>query len=68
MTITIPRLCLIGFTFAQPLLLLRTTTAIEEDDLPDTTKDGLIGATALIYFGIAVGLCTSNPLIRHTNI
>lgn len=52
-TITIPRLCLIGFTFAQPLLLLRTTNVVGDKDAPKNTTDGLIGATVLIYFGIA---------------
>ncbi|KAK3181201.1 hypothetical protein K4F52_007476 [Lecanicillium sp. MT-2017a] len=34
--------------------MLRTTTAVGQDELPDDTPGGLVGATILIYFGIAV--------------
>jgi ATP-binding cassette subfamily C (CFTR/MRP) protein 1 len=52
----IPRLCLIGFTFCQPLLLNRTLDFLgqrEQSDTPDI-GNGLIGAYAIVYLGLAV--------------
>ena len=51
-----PRLALTGFTYAQTFLI---TAAINYLELPSQLRDinhayGLIGATALIYCGIAV--------------
>lgn len=55
----LPRLCLIGFTFAQPFLI---TKAIEIAAAPNIQPYnnygyGLIGAYVLVYLGIAV--CTT---------
>ena len=52
----IPKLLLIGFLYAQPLLINR---AIELASLPEQQPFnnigyGLIGAYALVYIGIAV--------------
>lgn len=52
----LPRLCLIGFRFTQPLLV---TKAIELASQPvnqrnDNVGYGLIGAYLLVYSGIAV--------------
>jgi ATP-binding cassette subfamily C (CFTR/MRP) protein 1 len=51
-----PRLCLIGFTFAQPFLITRVLSLLEEADDEMSRKQGygLMGATALIHLGIAV--------------
>lgn len=59
----IPRLCLIGFNFAQPFLITAALNLVTEPVNPSTRNEGygLIGATALIYLGIAVG--ASNCLI-----
>lgn len=63
-----PRLCLTGFKFAQPFLIHRIISYVQ-DSTTNTRNDafGLIGATALIYMGIAVrnNLCTrrETPLI-----
>ncbi|KAG4423435.1 hypothetical protein IFR04_003402 [Cadophora malorum] len=49
-----PRLCMIGFNFAQPFLI---TSAIENLKKPKARKSdgyGLIGAAFLIYLGIAM--------------
>ncbi len=51
-----PRLCLIGFSFAQPFLINR---AILFANSPDTLENrnvgyGLVGAYFLVYIGIAV--------------
>jgi ATP-binding cassette subfamily C (CFTR/MRP) protein 1 len=53
----IPRLCLIGFNFAQPFLITAALNLVSEPVNPSTRNEGygLIGATALIYLGIAVG-------------
>lgn len=55
------RLCLIGFNFAQPFLINRVISILQGSDseTPDN-RYGLIGATALIYLGIAV--CSILPL------
>jgi hypothetical protein len=57
---TLPRIALIGFTYAQPFLissvinhLAQANTSVEKN-----AGYGLIGATALIYAGIAV--CSLN--------
>lgn len=53
----VPRLCLMGFTFAQPFLINRVITYVEGDKGPDPRNYayGLMGATALVYLGLAVG-------------
>nr|A0A8J9WHR9.1 RecName: Full=ABC-type transporter phomO; AltName: Full=Phomopsin biosynthesis cluster protein O [Diaporthe leptostromiformis]BDA39144.1 ABC transporter [Diaporthe leptostromiformis] len=50
----IPRLCLAGFTLAQPFLASATINYIGNGPAPDRDGYGLIGATFLIYTGIAV--------------
>ncbi|KAB8254971.1 P-loop containing nucleoside triphosphate hydrolase protein [Aspergillus pseudonomiae] len=50
-----PRVCLIGFSFAQPFLIM---AAVQHVERPVTTENrdhgyGLIGATVLVYLGIA---------------
>ncbi|KAH8423784.1 uncharacterized protein LDX57_001542 [Aspergillus melleus] len=56
LAVVFPRLCMIGFTCSQPFLIM---TAIRYVDQPGGSQDrnhgyGLIGATLLIYIGIAV--------------
>ncbi|KAE9378324.1 putative multidrug resistance protein [Stipitochalara longipes BDJ] len=55
-SIFFPRLCLIGFNFAQPFLLAAAIDVLPR--LKDTEQKsdgyGLIGATGLIYLGIAI--------------
>lgn len=55
-TVIPPRLCLIGFKFAQPLFINRAVLLIEAPSSPNNTHAGygLIGAAALIYTGYAV--------------
>lgn len=56
----IPRLCLAGFGFAQPFLINRVVSFVGENDNDlDQQKaggiaGGLIGATCLVYLGLAV--------------
>lgn len=52
----LPRLCLTGLRFCQPLLLKRTVDFVGQPDseTKTTVGYGLIGATALVYFSIGV--------------
>ncbi|GIJ86756.1 hypothetical protein Asppvi_005651 [Aspergillus pseudoviridinutans] len=68
-----PHIALIGFKYRQPLLLASVVNYVQ---LPDTDRDrkvgyGLIGATAIVYIGIAVStglynlkVCRSTVMIR----
>ncbi|RAK74447.1 putative multidrug resistance protein [Aspergillus fijiensis CBS 313.89] len=51
-----PRLCLIGFTYAQPFLITRVISYVSDADSTRDKSDGygLIAATGLIYLGIAL--------------
>lgn len=63
LTLILPRLCLIGFKFSQPLLIKRVLSLIDEPETA-TNKDisyAMIGATALIYIGLAI----STAQYRH---
>ncbi|KAH8594448.1 putative ABC multidrug transporter [Bisporella sp. PMI_857] len=52
----IPRISLIGFKFAQPFLIHRIVTYVQEGKHTENvnTAYGLVGATALIYAGLAI--------------
>jgi len=59
-----PRLCLIGFNYAQPFLI---NSAIAFVSLPIEEQNksvgyGLIGAAGLIYLGIAVHMLSSTAV------
>jgi ATP-binding cassette subfamily C (CFTR/MRP) protein 1 len=58
-SVILPRLCLIGFTFAQPFLISRVLSLLEEedDDASRMRGYGMIAATTFIYVGIAVRKC-----------
>jgi ATP-binding cassette, subfamily C (CFTR/MRP), member 1 len=61
----IPRLCQIGFVFAQPFLVKSVVLLMVEENSRATTFTGygLIAAYGLVYLGITVGLlCTSSDL------
>lgn len=55
-SIIIPRLCLIGFNYAQPFLISSAITFVSQpiEDQKKNDGYGLIGAAGLIYIGIAV--------------
>jgi ATP-binding cassette subfamily C (CFTR/MRP) protein 1 len=57
MAVSFPRLCLIGLRFSQPLLLKRIVNFVGQPGSQEkiNTGYGLIGATALVYLGNAVG-------------
>lgn len=51
----LPRICQIGFTFAQPLMLSRVVEYVAHKDIESPNIGyGLIGAYAIVYTGIAV--------------
>lgn len=50
----IPRFGLLGFTFAQPLFIERLLNYLAEDSLDPNVGYGFIGASLLIYAGIAL--------------
>ncbi|PGH27295.1 hypothetical protein AJ80_01005 [Polytolypa hystricis UAMH7299] len=54
-----PRVCLIAFTFGQPFLINRTINFVQTRPTNGTqnTSYALIGATLVIYAGIAVSRC-----------
>ncbi|KAF2495596.1 putative multidrug resistance protein [Lophium mytilinum] len=58
-----PRLALLGFTFCQPLLVGRLLDFLQNSDQKQSINIGygLIGAYAVVYFGMAV----SNSLYSH---
>lgn len=49
-----PRLCLIGFRYAQPFLLSRTVDFANSPEQPDSVGWGLTGAFGLAFLGLAV--------------
>ncbi|KAI1838945.1 hypothetical protein DTO027I6_3367 [Penicillium roqueforti] len=52
--IGLPRLALIGFSIAQPFLVGKTVTFLEQTESSMNIGYGLIGATAIVFIGIAV--------------
>lgn len=48
-----PRLCLIGFSYTQPLLLSRAVDFVDSQD-SDNVGWGLTGAFGVVFFGAAV--------------
>jgi len=63
-----PRLCFIGFSFAQPFLINRTIDFVGKP-VTESTKSisyGIIGATVLIYVGLGVSERFRELLFRHT--
>ncbi|PWY72973.1 multidrug resistance-associated protein [Aspergillus heteromorphus CBS 117.55] len=49
-----PRLCLIGFTFAQPFLITAILDWLNDPHSAENKGYGLIGATTLVYLGLAM--------------
>ncbi|KAF2734747.1 putative multidrug resistance protein [Polyplosphaeria fusca] len=56
-----PRLALLGFTFCQPLMIRRLLEFLQKRSESSNTGHGLIGAYAVVYFGMSV----SNSLFLH---
>ncbi|CZR62077.1 related to multidrug resistance protein [Phialocephala subalpina] len=49
-----PRLCMIGFRYAQPFLLSRTVNFANNSDEPDSIGWGLTAAFGLVFLGLAI--------------
>jgi ATP-binding cassette subfamily C (CFTR/MRP) protein 1 len=49
-----PRICLIGFRYAQPFLLSRTVDFANSPDEPDSIGWGLTAAFGLVFTGLAI--------------
>lgn len=56
LAIVVPRLCFTAFKFTQPFLLHTVVMAVGQQEASRDIIGGLIGATGLIYFGLAVSL------------
>lgn len=50
----VPRLAFVGFNLAQPFLLLRVVSHVSQGAIDGNITRGLIGASALVFTGIAV--------------
>ncbi|KAJ5987224.1 hypothetical protein N7451_011589 [Penicillium sp. IBT 35674x] len=62
-TITIPRLCVVGFSIAQPFLIGKFVTVLQEvTPLSQNMGYGLIAATAIVFTGVAVSRATYEHL------
>jgi hypothetical protein len=61
--IALPRLGMIGFSIAQPFLIGKTVSFLENTESSLNIGYGLIGATAIVYTGVAVSMITfQHPL------
>jgi hypothetical protein len=60
--VVLPKACQIGFVFAQPLLMQRVIIAVGQGKAAVEVIGGLVGAAAVIYFGIAVSFAMRRPL------
>ncbi|KAJ5806538.1 uncharacterized protein N7503_004140 [Penicillium pulvis] len=69
-TIAFPRLCVVGFSIAQPFLIGKFVTVLQETTpLSQDMGYGLIAATAIIFTGVAVSRATYEHLgYRATTI
>ncbi|KAJ5209119.1 ABC transporter integral membrane type 1 [Penicillium cf. viridicatum] len=63
LAVALPRICMIGFNFAQPFIITAVLVYVEDPITPESGNRGyaLIGAAFLIYFGLAL----SNVHYRH---
>ncbi|KAI2695411.1 hypothetical protein CBS147332_9340 [Penicillium roqueforti] len=67
--VVFPRLCLIGFTFAQPFLITSMLNWLDDPSTALNDGYGLIGATILIYLGMALSTLSYNHMLnRFTTI
>ncbi|KAK1757795.1 P-loop containing nucleoside triphosphate hydrolase protein [Echria macrotheca] len=65
----IPRLCLTGFTFSQPFLTSALTSYLANPtSTPFNSQFGLIGASALVYSGIAISNAWYHQLALRSSV
>lgn len=60
-----PRLVVMAFIYCQPLLVTRFLDYLQSDEDTNIGR-GLIGAYAVVYFGIAVSCSSWYPYISNT--
>lgn len=58
----LPRLCLVGFSFGRPFLMQRVMDYISNATVSRSQTNGLIGATMLIFGGLAISRSISERL------
>lgn len=65
-----PRLCLIGFIFAQPYLFHTILSLLTNDAVILTSTDccGLVGATAIVYIGLTVLRLNYNQKVNRFKV
>lgn len=61
----LPRLALLGFTFCQPLFIEKLLQHLAQPEIDTNIGSGLIGASVLIYMGIAISTALYNYLHRR---
>jgi hypothetical protein len=69
----VPRLAMLGFTFCQPLFMEKLLDYLSQPELDANIGYGFIGASLLIYSGIAISLAlywyselrSSNSMVRY---
>ncbi|KAJ5802794.1 multidrug resistance-associated protein [Penicillium pulvis] len=67
--VVFPRLCMMGFTFAQPFLITSMLSRLDDPHAVMNDGYGLIGATIVIYLGIAISTLSYNHMLnRFTTI
>ncbi|ATY61286.1 ABC multidrug [Cordyceps militaris] len=59
--VIVPRICFLGFTFSQPWLIMAIIDTVVSGHPGSEISGGLVGATALVYIGIAI----SRGYYRH---
>jgi len=66
-TIALPKFCAVGFSISQTYLVKSAVEFVQtKDDEPTSISGyGLIGAFALVYFGLAVSLAS---VVRHRRV
>ncbi|OAA72218.1 ABC transporter, transmembrane domain, type 1 [Cordyceps fumosorosea ARSEF 2679] len=52
--VVVPRICFLGFTFSQPWLIMSIIDTVVRARPSSEVTGGLVGATALVYIGIAI--------------
>lgn len=67
MAAVFPRLCLMGFTFAQPFLVTKAVNlaAAPSTQVYNNIGYGLIGAYLLVYVGIGVSKTSVDMVSMH---
>lgn len=67
--VALPRICVVGFSIAQPFLVGKVVTILEQNDSFSLDKGyGLIGATAIVFTGVAVSYMFLDSHFHHLSV